>query len=76
VAAVHTATQESRVKAKEVIYVKNTVDNEGFDYAFVNYSDFKDDVKDEEFHKLRVAYLTARNALAEYCGFDNEIHSV
>lgn len=64
------------MRAKEVIYVKNTVDNEGFDHAFVNYSGFKEMVKDDEFHRLRVAYISARNALAEYCGFDNEIQEI
>jgi len=59
--------------AKEVIYFKETVDNEGFDYALVNYSDFTDEIKDAEFHRLRLAYLAARNALAGYTGMDNEI---
>jgi hypothetical protein len=43
------------------------VDNEGFDYAFRHYSDFKE-VKDEEFHKLRKAYVEAAEALSEYIG--------
>ena len=47
------------------------VDNEGFDYAFRNYSDFKE-VKDEEFHKLRKAYVDAADALAEYIGVDED----
>ena len=45
------------------------VENEGFDYAFRNYSDFKD-VKDEEFHRLRKAYVDAAEALSEYIGFE------
>lgn len=50
-------------------YVRAKVDAEGFEYAFVNYSDFAD-VKDEEFHRLREAYLAAGKALAEYIGAD------
>ena len=45
------------------------VDNEGFDYAFRNYSDFKE-VKDEEFHRLRTAYVKAARELAEYLDID------
>jgi len=47
------------------------VENEGFDYAFRNYSDFSE-VKDEEFHKLRRAYVEAADALSEYVGCDEE----
>lgn len=59
------------MKAKEFRYVLNTIDNEGFEYAFVGYSDFKDDVKDKEFHRLRLAFLTARKALVEYVGAED-----
>lgn len=52
-------------------YVRATVENEGFDYAFRSYSDFED-IKDEEFHELRKAYVEAANALAEYTGCDEE----
>lgn len=45
------------------------VENEGFDYAFRNYSDFHE-VKDEEFQKLRRAYVEAADALSEYVGLD------
>ena len=45
--------------------VRDRVDQEGFDYAFRSYSDFKE-VKDEEFHRLRTAYVEAANALDEY----------
>jgi hypothetical protein len=45
--------------------VAAAVDNEGFDYAFRHYSDFSE-VKDEEFHRLRVAYVEAASQLAEY----------
>jgi hypothetical protein len=45
------------------------VENEGFDYAFRHYSDFKE-VKDVEFHILRQAYVKAAEALAEYLVLD------
>lgn len=45
--------------------VLDVVDSEGFDYAFRDYSDFKD-IKDKEFHKLRIAYIEAAAALAAY----------
>lgn len=51
-------------------YVRATVDNEGFDYAFRNYSDFEE-IKDEKFHELRKAYVVAAKALAEYTGCDD-----
>jgi hypothetical protein len=57
------------MKPKDVIRIKNAVDGEGFDYAFVHYSDFKE-IDDEEFHTLRKAFVSAREALAEYCGLE------
>lgn len=41
------------------------IDQEGFDYAFCDYSNFED-VKDEEFHKLRKNYIEAKQALENY----------
>lgn len=49
--------------------VIDAVENEGFDYAFVHYSDFKE-VKSKEFHELREKFLEARKALADFIGFD------
>lgn len=48
--------------------VMDIVDNEGFDYAFVHFSDFED-IENEEFHKLRKEYLNARQKLADLIGF-------
>lgn len=42
--------------------ILETIDSEGFDYAFAHYSDFLD-IKDKEFHKAREQYLKARNEL-------------
>lgn len=48
-------------------YVRATVDNEGFHYAFLNYHDFHE-VKDEKFHDLRKTYIEAARALQSYIG--------
>ena len=63
------------MKAKDVLYVAQTIDNEGFDNAFVHYSAF-DAVKDDAFHALRIAYLRARNELATYLGQDSEVQDL
>ncbi|MEK9180273.1 MAG: hypothetical protein AAB897_02580 [Patescibacteria group bacterium] len=57
--------------AKEKQEIRETIESEGFDYAFTAYSDF-DEVKDPKFHQLRQAYLAARKALAEYIGYEDE----
>lgn len=53
------------MKRKDRENIQATVENEGFDYAFVHYSHFEE-VKDEEFHRLRVQYVEAQQALADY----------
>ena len=50
---------------KEREYVQGKIENEGFDYCFVDFSDFKQ-IKDTEFHKLREAYCAAHKALSDY----------
>jgi len=42
---------------------------DGFDYAFRNYSDFSE-VKDTRFHELREAYIKAAQELAAYVECD------
>lgn len=54
---------------KEFQYVIDTIENEGFRYAFVDYSDFSE-IQDEKFHELRQAYLDADAALREYVGVE------
>ena len=51
-------------------YVRNVIDNEGFDYGLVHYTDFNDEVEDKTFHALREAYILARSDLREYLGLD------
>jgi len=46
--------------------VAQAIDKEGFEYTFDGYSDFKEEVKDETFHKLRKSYLTQYKALNNY----------
>lgn len=41
------------------------IDAEGFDYCFESYSHWTE-IKDEEFHKLRKAYLDAMEQLQDY----------
>lgn len=51
--------------------VRESVEAEGFEYAFLSYSDFAA-VDDEEFHRLRRAYIEAQKALAKYIGVVDE----
>ena len=57
------------MKKKDKEYLVETVDQEGFDYAFVDYSSFEE-IKDTKFHELREAYLKARKELADYIGIE------
>jgi hypothetical protein len=47
----------------EYVYIKMI--DEGFHYCFKHYSSFED-IKDEEFHRLRTNYLQSANDLEEY----------
>lgn len=59
------------MKGSDAKDVCDRVNNEGFHYAFLHYSDFKE-VKDREFHKLRKAYIAATKKLADYLGLEDE----
>lgn len=54
---------------KGFAYVIDTIEAEGFDYAFTGYSNFEE-VQSEEFHKLRKEFLEARQRLADFLGVD------
>lgn len=54
--------EEEKENWKMVQYRKN---NEGFHYCFKSYSTF-DEIKDEEFHKLRKQYLKIADKLNNY----------
>lgn len=50
--------------------------NEGIDYCFEHYSSFEE-IKDEEFHKLRLEFLESMKKIREYVkdkieSYDNE----
>lgn len=50
-------------------YVKSTIDSEGLCYAFEDYSDF-DEIKDEEFHKLRLELLQSIKKIKDYIEYE------
>jgi hypothetical protein len=54
---------------KDKSYVVSKVDNEGFDYAFIHYSNYED-IKDKKFHELRSAYIKAAKDLSDYLGLE------
>lgn len=52
------------------------IKNEGIDYCFEHYSSFEE-IKDEEFHKLRLEFLESMKKIREYVkdkieSYDNE----
>lgn len=49
--------------------VRDTIEEEGFAYAFVSCSEFGY-VADEKFHELRRAYVAAHAVLQRYVGND------
>ena len=53
------------MNGEDLDYVRGTIEGEGFHYAFIDYSDFKH-IEDEEFHRLRKAYVEATEALSKF----------
>ena len=45
--------------------VQYRMDNEGIDYCFEHYSSFEE-IKDEEFHKLRLEFLENMKKIRKY----------
>jgi len=45
--------------------VSYRMDNEGIDYCFEHYSSFEE-IKDEEFHRLRLGFLQYMKEIREY----------
>jgi hypothetical protein len=45
--------------------VQYRMDNEGIDYCFEHYSRFEE-IKDEEFHKLRLEFLESMKKIRNY----------
>lgn len=58
------------MKPKEIDYVRQTIEQEGFDYTFTGYSSFKG-INDSEFHKLRIQYCEATKRLKAYLGVED-----
>ena len=50
-------------------YVNSKINSEGFGYTFIDYSNF-DDIEDEKFHELRMAYIKAHEDLEKYLGYE------
>ena len=46
-------------------YVKSRINQEGFDYCFIHYSEFFE-LKDKKFHKLRLNYIKSQQELKKY----------
>lgn len=59
----------SGMTKKEKENLRAIIENEGFEYTFVEYSRF-DKVHDVEFHKLRSAFVRAYKELATYLEYD------
>ena len=55
---------------KQKDYIMGIVDNEGFDYAFCDYSVFEE-IKDPEFHEAREKYVEIAKKLKDIIGFYN-----
>lgn len=58
-------TKDRLEQLEEFEMVQYRMEAEGFHYCFKNYSSF-DEIEDPKFHELRLAYLAAADALAEY----------
>lgn len=56
---------QKKVDETTISHVANCIENEGFEYCFDNYSDFKT-VKDTNFHKLLNSYIIAKKNLEKY----------
>lgn len=53
------------MKLEDAEKLNSRIDQEGFDYCFIHYSNFKE-ITCDEFHKLRLKYIQAHNELQEF----------
>lgn len=53
------------MKNEDKWMLDDSIENEGFDYFFRFCSDCRE-IKDEEFHRLRIAYVKAAELLEDY----------
>jgi uncharacterized protein YheU (UPF0270 family) len=54
------------VTKKEKRIIEDLIETEGFDYGLIEYASSLEEVKDEEFHRLRDAYEESQTKLREY----------
>jgi hypothetical protein len=66
---IHACSSEGEDVVKKKVNHFNTImdviDEDGFDYAFESYSNW-DEIKDEQFHTLRLNFLHAMQELSDY----------
>jgi hypothetical protein len=55
----------NRMTNEEKTYVQEVVEDEGFESAFIDYTDFAE-IEDLKFHELRQNYILAQEALSDY----------
>lgn len=60
------------MKPRDAIRIYDAIEKEGFESAFVDYSDFSE-IADRDFHDKREAYLANRKALIEYLGLEDKV---
>lgn len=53
------------MKASDAEHLSHKIESEGFDYCFLDYSNF-DYIKDERFHELRDAFAKSQQDLKDY----------
>jgi len=51
---------------KDIRIISDVIETEGFDYGMIEYASTLEEVKDEEFHRLRKAYEESQTRLREY----------
>ncbi len=54
-----------RLHPEDTRKLLSRIDNEGFNYCFIHYSDFRE-IQNERFHELRKAYIDAYNELNSF----------
>jgi hypothetical protein len=57
------------MKAEDREIVAQRINQEGFDYTFIHYTNFEE-IKDKKFHVLREHYIQAAKALSKYLGIE------
>ena len=54
-------------------YMESKIQNEGFHYAFIGYSNFEE-VEDKRFHELRLQYIESTKQLGEYMDISTNLY--